>query len=232
MPHHAGTRTSGAARYATIFTLLVANSCAPDDASVVILVRGADARAVIASPVDPRTLRTMTSREIVGGPIATSMASYYAALDSADSLDAAFQRTRDKLTRDARRLAQGDRRAREYARDYDVYMSRVTIATRTREARDRVRRRATALRAQLEKHGGAHSHRDSQVFAHLRSLLDSAARSKGRRVLRADIRDRRATFELDPGVWWLALEHESGLLGPVRRHEARGGTRDTVRIGG
>jgi hypothetical protein len=160
------------------------------------------------------------------------MARYYAALDSADSLDTAFQRARDDLTREARKLVRGDRRTREYARDFDAYMSKVAVATRTREARDRVRRRATALRTQIEKQSAAQSHGDAQAFTQLRSLLDSAARSRGRPLIRAEIRDRRATLQLEPGIWWLAVEHDSGLLGPVRRHEARGGARDTVQIGG
>jgi hypothetical protein len=231
MRHHAGARRSGAARFATTLVLLVSNACAPDEASVVVVVGGAEGRAVIASPIDPRTLRTATTRELASGPVVTSMARYYAALDSADSLDAVFQRTRDELTPDARRLAQGDRRTPEYAREYDAYMSRVAIATRTREARDRLRRRAIALRAQLERRGAGQLHGDSQVFARLRSLLDSAARSKGRSLVRAEIRDRRATLDLEPGVWWLVVEHDSGLLGPIRRHQARDGARDTVRIG-
>jgi hypothetical protein len=217
-------------RSALTFALLVSSACARDEASVVVVVGGAGGRAVIASPIDPRALRA-ASRKIASGPVATSMARYYAALDSADSLDTAFQRARDELTGDARSLVQGDRRTPEYAREYDAYMSRVATATRTREARDRARRRATALRAQLEKQGARPSP-DAQPFAQLRFLLDSIAGSKGRRLVRAEVRARRATFELEPGVWWLAVEHDAGLLGSVRRHEARAGTQDTVRIGG
>jgi hypothetical protein len=178
---------------------------------------------VIASPIDPRALRTVASPQGATGPLEKSIARYYAAADSADSLDRAFQHERDALNRDARRLARADRRARAYAHDYDAFMRRVATATRTREARDRARRRAAALRAQL---GDNH-----KLRLDLRAALDSAAHARGVQLARAPLRDGRATLELAPGVWWIAVEHDGGFLGTVRRHEARSGGRDTVRIG-
>jgi hypothetical protein len=160
------------------------------------------------------------------------MVRYYAAADSADSLDAAFQGARDALNREARTLAQADRRAREYAHKYDAFMRRVAVATSTRETRDRARRRAASLRAQLGAHGPDPSRRPGDPVEHLHTALDSAARARGRQVERAPLRDGRARLDLEPGVWWIAVEHDGGLLGGTRRHEARVGARDTLRIGG
>jgi hypothetical protein len=232
MPHHVGARWSGAARYATAFALLVANGCTSGDATLLVVVSHGSGRAVIASPIDPRALRATASPQSAAGPLARSIARYYAAADSADSLDAAFQRERDALNRDARTLARADRRTPEYARDYDAFMSRVAIATRAREARDRARRRSASLRAQLGAHARDSSHRHADPVIRLRTALDSATRARGQEVKRARLRDRRATLDLEPGVWWIAVEYEGGLLSGTRRHEARGGARDTVRIGG
>jgi hypothetical protein len=160
------------------------------------------------------------------------MVRYYAAADSADSLDAAFQGARDTLNRDARTLARADRRAREYAREYEAFMRRVAVATRTREARDRARRRAASLRAQLGAHAPDFSRRHADPVIHLRTALDSAARARGQQVKRAPLRDGRATLNLAPGVWWIAVERDNGRLGSARRYEARVGSRDTVRIRG
>jgi hypothetical protein len=111
-------------------------------------------------------------------------------------------------------------------------MARVAVATRTREARDRARRRAAALRAQLGANAPALMRRHAGPGRRLRDALDSAARTKGKEIVREVVReDRHATLELPPGVWWLAIETEDGLLGDVRRHEVRPGARDTVQIG-
>jgi hypothetical protein len=198
---------------------------------LLVIVTHGSGRAVIASPIDPRALRAAASPQSRPGPLAKSVARYYAVADSADSLDRAFQRERDALNRDARRLAQADRRAHAYAPDYDAFMSRVAMATRTREARDRARRRAASLRAQLGAHAPELSRRHPDPVVRLHAALDSAARARGLQVERALLRNRRATLDLEPGVWWLAVEHDGGLLGGTRRHEARRGARDTVRIG-
>lgn len=227
MRRHVVARRSGAARHATALALVVAHGCTPEEASVLVVVGDTAGRAVIASPLDPRTVRAATFRERAQGAVVTAIARYYAALDSADSLDTVFQRARDELNRDAKRLMRGDRRAPEYGGDYDAYMDRLAIATGTREARDRLRRRAAALREQLR----LELRSDTQVFSRLRSGLDSAARVNGGRILRTELRDRRGALDLEPGVWWLAVEHDGGLLGATRRHHARAGARDTVRIG-
>jgi hypothetical protein len=224
MPHHGGTRWAGAARYATAFALLVAYGCTPDEAGVVVIVTDGSARAVIAAPVDPRVLRAAVSPRGATPAVARSIARYYAATDSADSLDAAFQAARDSLNREARALAGADRRADDYARRFDAYMARVAVATRTREARDRARRRAASLRAQLGVDATDPARRHHVA-------LDSAAHASGRAVVRVALRDRRSTLDVEPGVWWLAVEQADGLLTGVRRHEVRAGTRDTVRIG-
>jgi hypothetical protein len=188
-------------------------------------------RAVIASPVDPRAFRAAAASASAPDALAKSIARYYALADSADSLDRAFQRERDALNRDARRLVGADRRASSYARDYDALMSRVGVATRTREARDRARRRAATLRAQLGSHAPDPSRRQGVPGIDLHAALDSAARAQGQQVKRVVLRDHQATLDLEPGVWWIAVEHDGGLLGGTRRHDARRGARDTLRIG-
>jgi hypothetical protein len=70
----------------------------------------------------------------------------------------------------------------------------------------------------------------------LRVALDSAARERGAAVQRAPLRSRApsgqdASLELEPGVWWIAVEDERGELRAVRRHEVRAGARDTVHMG-
>jgi hypothetical protein len=231
MPYHAGARWSGAARYATAFALLVVNGCRSDEATLLVVVTHGSGRAVIASPIDPRTLRAAASPDRVTSPLAKSIGRYYAAVDSADSLDAVFQRARETLNRDARTLARADRRAREYVRDYDAFMGRVTVATRTREARDRARRRAASLRAQLGDQAPDPSRRHAGAAVRLRTALDSTVRARGQEVKRASLRNLRATLDLEPGVWWIIVEHDSGLLGSTRRHDVRRGARDTLHMG-
>jgi hypothetical protein len=230
MPHHVGAPWAGAARYATAFALLAAYGCARDDAGVVVIVTDGSARAVIAAPVDPRALRA--GLPVSATPaVARSIARYYAATDSADSLDAAFRTARDALNREARGFAGADRRAHDYGRRFDAYMARVAVATRAREARDRARRRAASLRAQLGADAPDPALRAHDPATRLRAALDSAARASGRAVVRVALRDRRSTLDVEPGVWWLAVERADGLLGGVRRHEVRAGARDTVRMG-
>jgi hypothetical protein len=187
---------------------------------------------VIASPIDPRTLRAWRSLRTETGAVARSIARYYAASDSADSLDAAFERARDSLNREARSLTGGDRRSAEYGKRYDAHMVRVAVATRTREARDRARRRVATLRAQLGADAPDSGARNAEPGARLRAVLDSAARASGRQIVRTLLRDGQATLELPPGTWWLAVESEDGLLTGVRRHDLRVEAQDTVRIGG
>jgi hypothetical protein len=188
-------------------------------------------RAVIASPLDPRALRAAASPASATGALGKSVARYYAVADSADSLDRVFQHERDALNREARTLVRADRRASTYARDYDAFMSRVAIATRTREARDRARRRAASLRAQLGAHARGPSRPRADAGMALHAALDSAARARGRRLERVMLRNRQATLDLEPGVWWIAVEHDGGLLGGSRRHEVRRSARDTLRMG-
>jgi hypothetical protein len=111
-------------------------------------------------------------------------------------------------------------------------MARVAVATRTREARDRARRRVATLRAQLGADAPDLGERNAEPGARLRAALDSAGRANGRQILRTPLRDGQATLELPPGTWWLAVESEEGLITGVRRHDLRAEARDTVRIGG
>ena len=231
MPHHVGACWWRAARYATAFALLVVSGCTSDDATLLVIVTHGSGRAVIASPIDPRALRAAAPATSATGPVATSIARYYAVADSADSLDRAFQRERDLLNREGARLARADRRAAAYAGDYDAFMRRVAIATRTREARDRARRRAASLRAELGAHAPDVSRGPADPADALRAALDSAARASGQAVERVTLRDRQATLGLEPGVWWIAVEHDGGFLSGTRRYEARREARDTVRIG-
>jgi hypothetical protein len=232
MPHHVGAGWSTAARYATAFALLVVTGCPSDDATLLVIAGHGSARSVIASPIDPRAFRDGGAPPTASGPWARSIARYYAVADSADSLDVAFQRERDVLNREATRLAGVNRRAPSYARDYDAFMRRVGAATRTREARDRTRRRASTLRTELGRHAPDLARRHPGPATRLHAALDSAARARGQQVERASLREGRATLNLAPGVWWIAVEHDGGFLSGTRRHEARGGAHDTVRIGG
>jgi hypothetical protein len=229
MPDHVGACWCGTARYATAFALFVVSGCSSGDAELLVVTRE-PARAVIASPVDPRTLRR-TSSDVDASPRGRAITRYYATADSADSLDIAFQRERLALNRDARRLAGADRRAPEYARDYDRFMARVTVATRTREARDRARRRVIALRTELGANAPAQSSVASDPLRRWHTALDSAARARGQEVQRAALRDNHAAFALEPGVWWIFMEHDAGVPGRARRHEARRGAHDTLRLG-
>ena len=232
MPHHDGARRSGAARYATAIALLVVQGCTSDEARIIVHVTNGSGRAVIASPVDPRTLRAWRSSRPAAGALSSSIARYYAASDSADSLAAAFQRMRDSLNSEASRLTGGDRRSREYGERYDAYIRRVAAATRTREARDRARRRVASLRAQLGPDAPDPAQRNADPGAPLRAALESAARANGKRVIRESLRDAYATLALPPGTWWLAIESDDGLLRHVQRHDVRPEARDTVRLGG
>ncbi len=60
----------------------------------------------------------------------------------------------------------------------------------------------------------------------------TAPRARGQEVEHIPIRNRDATLELEPGVWWIAVEYDGGLLSAARRYDVRRGTRDTVRIAG
>jgi hypothetical protein len=231
MPHHDGTRRSRAARYATAVALLLVQGCTSDDARVIVRVMNGSGRAVIASPVDPRALPAWRTPGAARATVSRSIARYYAAVDSADSLDAAFRSARDSLNREARSLTGGDRRTIEYAKRYDAHMARVAVATRTREARDRARRRAATLHTQLGADAPDPAQRHAEPGARLRVGLDSAARASGKAIVRAELRDDRAILELSPGTWWLAVEGEDGLFRDVRRHDVRAQAGDTVRLG-
>ena len=236
MSYHVGAQWSALPRNAIAFALLAAMGCTSDDGEVVVIANSESGRSVIASPVDPRRVYAGVVRRLhAAGPVGDSIARYYALADSADSLDAAFQEQRAALNRDARAMAAADRRAPSYAREFDAYMKRVATATRTREARDRLRRRASSLRARLGNRMSTVT-RTPEGAERLRAALDSAAREHGAEVRRAPLSSRApsgqgASLELAPGVWWIAVEDERGELRAVQRHEVRAGVRDTVRIG-
>jgi hypothetical protein len=218
------------------FAFLAAVGCSSDDGDVVVIANSESGRSVIASPVDPRRVHAEVVRRLrAAGPVGDSIARYYALADSADSLDGIFQEQRAALNRDARAMATVDRRTPSYAREFDAYMKRVATATRARESRDRLRRRATALRTRLGSRMSAVT-RTTEGANRLRAALDSAARERGRKVRRVPLGSRepagrRASLALRPGTWWLALEDERGELHAVRRHEVRAGVRDTVHMG-
>ena len=236
MPYHVGAPWSAMSRNAIAFALTATLGCTSDEGDVVVIANGEPGRSVMASPVDPRRIHAAVVRGLrAAGPVGDSIARYYALADSADSLDAAFQEQRAALNRDARVMATADRRTRSYAREFDSYMKRVATATRTREARDRVRRRATALRARLGNRMSTIT-RTPAGAERLRVALDSAAREHGAEVQRAPLISRApagqgASLELEQGVWWIAVEDERGELRAVRRHEVRAGVRDTLHIG-
>ncbi|MGQ0713030.1 MAG: hypothetical protein ACT4PJ_04780 [Gemmatimonadaceae bacterium] len=231
MPHRVGYWLATAARTAAASALLVVTSCSSDDGELVVVVRNDSARAVIASPIDPRQLlrAAAAARSRPTGPLGDSIARYYAVASRADSLDALFQGERDALNREARSMANEDRRSRAYASAFDAYLRRAAAATRLRDARDEARRRAAALRARL---GRRFPELGRAVTPSMRAALDSAARANGSEIQRAALRGGRTTMALAPGVWWIAIESDAGEISGVRRHEARPGMRDTVRVGG
>jgi hypothetical protein len=230
MPDHVGRGWSDAARCVSTLALLVVVGCPSSEPSILVLVADDSARAVIASPVDPRTVRAAPPSRSVSEAVTKSIARYYAVSDSADSLDAAFRSTRDSLNRDARALTSADRRSSAYGERFDRYLARVAAATRTREARDRARRRAATLHAQLGANAPDRTARRPGP-ASLHAALDSVARATGRRIHRIPLRNRRGVVEVTPGTWWLALESAQGTISNVTRHDAQAGARDTIRIG-
>ena len=231
MPHYAGARRSTVPRDILALTLLAATGCTSDDGNVVVITNSESGRSVIASPVDPRHVHAAVVRRLRGiGPVGDSIARYYVLADSADSLDATFQEQRAALNRDARAMATADRRSPSYARQFDAYTRRVAAATRAREARDRLRRRASALRTRLGSRLSTITG-TPEGAARLRAALDSAARGGGGEVRRVSVSARPVSLELEPGVWWIAVEDERGEVRAVRRHEVRAGVRDTVHVG-
>jgi hypothetical protein len=230
MPDHVGRGWSDAARRVSTLALLVVLGCPSNDGSILVLVAHDSARVVIASPIDPRTVRAAPPPRSASEAVTKSIARYYAVADSADSLDAAFRRTRDSLNREARSLTGDDRRTSEYGERFDRYLAGVALATRTREARDRARRRAATLHAQLGPYAPDRVARRGGPGS-LRAALDSAAQATGRRIHRVPLRDRRGLVDVTPGTWWLALESAHGTISNVTRHDAKAGARDTIRMG-
>jgi hypothetical protein len=185
---------------------------------------------VLAVPFDPAPFAP-AAHAAVGGASGDSIALYYAAADSADSLDASFQRARAALNSEARTLGRADRRSRDYAARYAAFEARRDSAEALRAHRDRLRARREALRARL---GGRVPDRGARWATHqLAAALDSAARAMGRAVVRARARDGVATMELAPGEWWLTVERGDGSLHtPAATRHVRAGARDTVRLRG
>jgi hypothetical protein len=184
---------------------------------------------VLAVPFDPATLIS-TVHAPPREALADSIALYYALADSADSLDADFQRARAALNAEARALDTMDRRTRDYGTRYSELQARRDSAHALRTRRDRLRARRDALRARL---GGRIPDRAASSATPIAAALDSAARAMGRAVLRGRTRDGVATIELPPGDWWLTVQRNDGSLhAPAAARHVRAGASDTVHLHG
>lgn len=223
MPHHVGAWKSLAARCATATALFVFSGCDARSSATIVVVSTAG-EAVIASPVDPRPFFRRSSANSAESDL---LARYYAAADSADALDGRFQREREALHGDAAALTGADRRTDDYARRYQAYMARAEQARTLRAARDRARTRSAQLREEMRRAGVTVAPPNEPGS----DQLDRAARAAGRRIVRSTLTERVASLALEPGTWWIGIEHGEGVLSDVQRHEIRPGVRDTLTLG-
>jgi hypothetical protein len=217
-------------------TALACSGGRPRTGELRVLVDSTAARGaleVLALPFNPATLPRASAGVAPGvaapGPRGDSLSAYYALRDSALALDAAFQRTRAELNREALSFRGADRRTRAYAERYATFERRAAEAEATRAARDRLRERVATWRAKLARSippeepaaGGA---------ARPRRAVDSAARATGREPVRARIERGAATLRLPAGDWWITLARGDGsVLTPAVPRQMRGTARDTLR---
>jgi hypothetical protein len=116
---------------------------------VIDTTHASTAQEVLAAPSRPATVAS-TAPAATRGASGDSVALYYALADSADSLDAMFQRARASLNSEARAIdGASDRRARDYATRYAAFEARRDSAEMLRTRRDRLRVRRDALRTRL-----------------------------------------------------------------------------------
>ncbi|HUF30553.1 MAG TPA: hypothetical protein VMM77_07785 [Gemmatimonadaceae bacterium] len=207
-------------------------ACEPASAMLVVL---SDSRAdpaslvVVALPFDPAGLPSPPLPPLPEGPRGDSVRLALALHDSAALLDADFQRSRAAANDAARTLLPLDRYTAAYAKGFAAWSETASAAERTREARDRVRRRVAALRERL---GDALSSLEAHPPAtRPRATADSAARHFDRAIVESALTDGSATLTLPSGAWWIATTGPGGALQlPATTVELQPGARDTLRL--
>jgi hypothetical protein len=179
--------------------LLAAAACA----------RPAELRVIVDSTAAPGAVEVLATPFDPAGLIPTNPAR-----ESADSLDALFQRERRALNARSAVLDTMDRRTPAYAADHAELTARIGDAERLRAARDSAARRAGPRRGIAP------------------AALDSASRAAGRPVARAPIAAGGVTIRLQAGAWWITLLDPAGaVLLRALRVELKADGRDTSKVG-
>jgi hypothetical protein len=174
------------------------------DAELTIVLDSIAARGgveVVALPVDPSSL----TRAALMTP------------DSAERLDAAFQRRRDSLNRAALAFSGLDRRSSDYARRYDDFDHGALAAESLRAERDRLRRTHDGSRAPVPRAA------DSARAAAIRGATDGTRQARTARSSGSPV-----TLTLAPGRWWIGLQ--SMPTTAFRAATVVAGARDTLRL--
>ncbi len=155
---------------------------------------------VVALPLDPATLTAGSP------PVADTVA----------RLDTAFQRLRDSLNGAAATLSVLDRRTADYARRYDEFNLRASIADSLRSQRDRLRRPA------------AGSARPAAAMESPATLATLHAVHDGTRQAQTVVASVVPVHLVLPaGRWWVGIETTLAALRPIT---IVAGARDTIRV--
>lgn len=219
-----------ACRWSPVVVSLVL-ACSSSSGEATLLVDSTSLREsseVVAVPVDPLSLRTRPATASLPASPADTIATAAALQDSADRLDAVFQREREALNVEARlleALPPASRRSPDYARRYASFASRLEPILRLRALRDSARSRAHRLHP-----AGAAAYpspatiaADSSARAALLGAVDGLRRSV---VMPAAPVVR---MRLARGEWWIGV----GATGhhPARfSHVTLAGRNDTIHI--
>ncbi|HUF26865.1 MAG TPA: hypothetical protein VMM18_07790 [Gemmatimonadaceae bacterium] len=233
MPHR---RSLLRARLAAAALLPSIAACSPTGTLVVVAdgsVSG-ESLEVLALPVDPAL---MTAGAYVrhapapsGSPRADSIARVRMLDDSARATDERFQRVRAALNEEAHDIMQLDRRSADYAGRYDAHRVHLVEAERQRLARDRLRDRATAMRARLGnalRPGETAGNESARIAS--RADMD-AARDGHRRARAIDAGGSAVAMELERGAWWVGVARHGDSPASFTRVTIRGGSRDSIRL--
>ncbi|HJU87754.1 MAG TPA: hypothetical protein VJ672_00080 [Gemmatimonadaceae bacterium] len=219
MPHLKRNLHVAARRVAITAALLCIGGCSGDagDSSsatgeIIVLLSPArvDGGSIIASPTDPALADTASSHDGAAAPTvpSDSAALYRTLTDSASRLDAAFQRERTTLNREAVAMRSLQRTSADYHSRYQAFDRRAAAAESLRTARDRARVRVAVLERRYP------------------SLREKPTASPPA-IVRAKADADTVRLSLPPGDWWLSL---SSSPRNASRVTVRAGTRDTIRI--
>ena len=206
-------------------------ACAPDSGDATLLVDSTllrESSEVVAVPVDPLSLRTRPPFPTRPVSLTDTVAIAAVLRDSAERLDAVFQRERELLNAEARllqALPPAGRRSADYARQYASFILRLEPAQRARFQRDSLRSRANRLLPAHTSAGMARvPHADD---ATARAALLAAADGRRRTIVAPAAPVVR--LRLASGEWWIGL----GATGQLPAHFRRvrlAGRADTVRL--